>query len=193
MYIPRHFAVTEAETLNQFITDNSFGLLTSLHQDRLFASHIPFLYDPTAGLLTGHLAKANPQHEDLDEQEVLIVLQGAHGYVSPNWYEQPGVPTWNYQAVHIYGQAQCFTAADELKQVVDDLTRQHEQDLPEPWSPDYDERMLNAIIGIRINITGIEGKFKLNQNRSVADRQGVVDHLDPKHQAELLQAMKGTL
>ena len=193
MYIPRHFAVTEAATLNQFITDNSFGLLTSQHQGRLFASHIPFLYDPMAGLLTGHLAKANPQHEDLDEQEVLIVLQGAHGYVSPNWYEQPGVPTWNYQAVHIYGQAQCFTAADELKQVVDGLTRQHEQDLPEPWSPGYDERMLNAIIGIRINITGIEGKFKLNQNRSVADRQGVVDHLDPKHQAELLQAMKGTL
>ena len=178
MYIPRHFAVTEAATLNQFITDNNFGLLTSQHQGRLFASH---------------LAKANPQHEDLDGQEVLVVLQGAHGYVSPNWYEHAGVPTWNYQAVHIYGQAQCFMAADELRQVVDGLTRQHEQDLPEPWSPIYDERMLNAIIGIRINITGIEGKFKLNQNRSARDRQGVMNHLDPQHQAALLQAMKGVL
>lgn len=193
MYIPRHFLVTEAATLNQFITNNSFGLLTSQHQGRLYASHLPFLYDPAAALLTGHLAKANPQHEDLDGQEVLVVLQGAHGYISPNWYHGPGVPTWNYQAAHIYGQAECFCAADELKAVVNGLTAQHEQQLAEPWSPEYDERMLNAIIGIHIHITGVEGKFKLNQNRSVADRQGVVDHLDPQHQAELLQAMKEVL
>ena len=193
MYIPRHFAVTEAATLNHFINNNSFGLLTSQHQGRLCASHVPFLYDPTAGILTGHLAKANPQHEDLDGQEVLVVLQGAHGYISPTWYAGPGVPTWNYQAVHICGQAQCFSAPDELKDVVNGLTQQHEQDLPEPWTPTYDERMLHAIIGFRIHITSIEGKFKLNQNRSAADRQGVVDHLDPQHQAELLKAMKQVL
>jgi transcriptional regulator len=154
---------------------------------------MPFLYDPAEGVLTGHLAKANPQHQDLQDQEILVILQGPHGYISPNWYAEPGVPTWNYQAIHMYGKARCFTGPDALRTVVDQLSRQHERDLPEPWEPTYDERMLRAIVGVRIEITAIEGKFKLNQNRSAADRQGVVDQLDPQHQAELLKAMKQVL
>lgn len=193
MHVPPHFAIKDSSVIDRFIKTHAFGQLTSIHQGRLCCSHMPFLYDPGKGLLTGHLGKRNPQHQDLEGQELLVTLQGAHGYISPSWYASEGVPTWNYQAVHLYGQGEVFHDCDSLKQLVDQLTVQFEQSQATPWTASYDERMLHGIVGIRIKVSSIEGQFKLNQNRSVADRQGVINHLDPSHQADLLTAMKQVL
>ncbi|WP_223786679.1 FMN-binding negative transcriptional regulator [Marinicella meishanensis] len=193
MYSPKAFAVGDQGTLDRFIRDHSFGQLISSHQGRLFSTHLPFLYAAKAGTLTGHLAKQNPQHQDLAGQEVMVTLSGPHGYISPTWYAVNSVPTWNYQAVHIWGRCQMFEEADRLSQLVNDLTAQHERTQPQPWQPEYPTAMLQAIVGIEITITEVRGKFKLNQNRSVADMQGVIEHLDPVNDAELLAAMQQAL
>src|SRR4051794_35885289 len=108
MYVPAHFEQTDLATLHAFIEDHSFGLLTSMLDGRLFASHLPFLLDRQAGpfgSLLGHVAKANPQWRQLAGQEVFVVFSGPHAYVSPTWYEaEHVVPTWNYVAVHAYGR-----------------------------------------------------------------------------------------
>ena len=104
MYIPKHFNVSDKEEILAFIKGNSFGQLISLVEGKLFSSHIPFLFRGENQSLLCHVAKNNPQWENIEGQEVLITFQGPHDYVSPSWYSSPGVPTWNYQSVHIYGK-----------------------------------------------------------------------------------------
>lgn len=190
MYKPQSFVVEDQLIIDQFIMSHSFGQLISNHQGQLFSTHLPFYYAADPSKLLCHVAKANPQHQDIEGQEVMVTVQGAHGYISPTWYASKNVPTWNYQAAHIYGVCEVFTDPDKLKFVVDSLTASHEKHLPNPWQADYPAAKLKGIVGIEIKITKIECKFKLNQNRSSADIQGVIDHLDPVTQADLLQAMK---
>lgn len=193
MYSPQAFTVHDQTTVDAFIQDHGFGQLISTHQGRLFSTHLPFLYDAKKRTLTGHLAKQNPQHLDLGGQEVMVTLSGPHGYISPTWYAVNNVPTWNYQALHIWGRCRVFHEAERLLTVVYGLTEQHERSLPQPWQPEFNPKMLQAIVGVEITITELQCKFKLNQNRSVADMQGVIDHLDAAKDAELLQAMQQAL
>jgi transcriptional regulator len=190
MYIPANFEITDKTVIDQFIENHAFGQLISNHKGRLFSTHMPFLHDAEKNQLLGHIAKANPQHQDIEGQEVMVTLEGAHGYISPNWYATKNVPTWNYQAAHIYVQCTVFTDPERLQEVLDSLTAMHERHLPKPWLPEYQATKLNGIVGLELNISKIECKFKLNQNRSAADIQGVIDHLDPVKQANLLAAMK---
>jgi len=193
MYSPKPFAIEDSATIEAFLAEHGFGQLVSQHQGRLFSTYLPFLYDPKNRTLTGHLARLNPQHQDLSEQEVMVTFSGPHGYISPSWYAVHNVPTWNYQALHIYGRCEVFTDVDRLAAVVRGLTEQHESDQPDPWQADYPASMLQAIIGIKISIQQWHCKFKLNQNRSVADMQGVMAHLNPIKDAELLAAMEQAL
>ncbi len=190
MYIPQSFALEDQSVIDAFIHQNAFGQLISNHQGQLFCTHLPFLYDADKRVLIGHVAKANPQHQDLEGQEVLVTMQGPHGYISPAWYTSESVPTWNYQAVHIYGQCEVFSNPERLKEVVDSLTAIYENQLPNPWQAEYQASMLKGIVGFEIKITKIDCKFKLNQNRTNDDIQGVIDQLDPVKQADLLAAMK---
>ena len=173
MYIPGHFEVTDEEEIFAFIAENSFGQLISTVGGRLFSTHMPFLLSEDKSRVFAHLAAQNPQHAELDGQEVLISLQGEHAYISPSWYETPGVPTWNYQSVHIYGQAGVFTAADKLQWVVETLTQKYESTLPQPWQPDYRSTMLQAIVGVEVTVSEIQCKYKLSQNRPARDRSRV--------------------
>jgi len=102
-----------------------------------------------------------------------VTLQGDHAYVSPSWYESAGVPTWNYQAVHIEGIAESFSDTERLKEVVDALTEKHESTYPIPWKPDYAASMLRGIVGVEIAIASVQCKFKLSQNRSPLDQANV--------------------
>ena len=193
MYSPPSFVVEDQATLDQFICEHNFGQLISTHQGRLFSSHLPFLYDAKSRTLTGHLARQNPQHQELADQEVMVTLSGSHAYISPTWYAVNNVPTWNYQTVHIWGRCRVFQYPERLMALVNDLAAQHEQNQPQPWSPEYHPKMLQAIVGLEISITDMQGKFKLNQNRSLADMQGVIDHLDPVKDAGLIAAMRQAL
>tara|TARA_R110002072_G_scaffold34359_1_gene102871 strand:+ start:1139 stop:1723 length:585 start_codon:yes stop_codon:yes gene_type:complete len=190
MYIPKHFEIVDEEEAFVFIEANAFGQLISTVSGRLFSSHIPFLLSHDNTRIIGHLAKQNPQHAELDGQEVLITLQGPHDYISPAWYADSGVPTWNYQAVHIYGKCQVFEDADRLKEVVDALTHKYEASFQAPWQPDYKASMLSAIIGVEISINEIQCKYKLSQNRTSQDRRQVMEQLLVLGSKKLVAAME---
>jgi transcriptional regulator len=175
MYIPKHFAETEERTLWQFIDDHSFGTLLTVNDGQPFASHLPFLVDPGKRLLCCHVARANPQRAAIGaSSRVLAIFAGPHGYISPTWYADPGVPTWNYAVVHVHGKARIIDDAEHTRRHVEALAAKFERGRAAPWVPDYDVRRLAGIVGIEIRVTALEGKFKLSQNRSAVDRARVV-------------------
>lgn len=190
MYIPRHFEIDDKEEAFAFIEANAFGQLISTVSGRLFSSHIPFLLDADGSKVVGHLAQENPQHKELDQAEVLVTFQGPHDYISPSWYSAPGVPTWNYQAVHLYGQCRVFHNPEKLKSIVDSLTNKYESSLREPWRPSYKPAMLGAIVGVEIQVSEIQCKYKLSQNRSDQDRAQVIEQLKALGSAKLAEAME---
>lgn len=203
VYLPQHFAETRPAVLNDFIRRNSFASLVTHGSGGLVASHLPFLYEAGGGphgTLLCHLARANPQIADLRAGgEALVIFTGPHAYVSPSWYAtQPAVPTWNYATVHAYGTAQVIDDAAELTRLVDRLSQVFEAGRPKPWrladQPEaYVRGMVRGIVGFSIAISRLEGKFKLSQNRSEADRRGVaaalLDEPDPASR-ELAMLMK---
>lgn len=190
MYIPKHFEVTDRDVLCAFINENAFGQLVSTVGGRLFSTHMPFLLSDDSTRLIGHIARQNPQHAELDGQEVLITLQGPHDYISPSWYASAGVPTWNYQAVHIYGRGRVFDDTDALRSVVAALTEKYEAAYERPWQPDYKAAMLSAIVGVEVTISEIQGKFKLSQNRPAQDQRQVVTQLKAQGADALAAAME---
>jgi len=185
MYVPAHFAEPDLGTLHEFIDGHSFGLLFSQHDGRPFATHLPFLLDHSAGpsgTLLGHVARQNPQWQQLAGQEVLAVFHGPHAYISPTWYQaERTVPTWNYVAVHAYGVARLIDDPAELVALVQELTRVSEQQMPTPWTFDpadpFVRKLATQIVGFRIEIDRMEGKWKLNQNHPAERRRRVVNAL----------------
>lgn len=190
MYIPKHFEVTDKDEIFSFINENAFGQLISTVGSRHFSTHMPFLVSDDKTQLIGHLAKTNPQHSELHGQEVLITLEGPHDYISPSWYATPGVPTWNYQSVHIYGQVRVFTDAARLQTVIGTLTEKYESAFDEPWLPQYKDSMLSAIVGVEISISEIQCKYKLSQNRSSQDQSQVIEQLESLGSSKLAGAMR---
>ena len=193
MYVPDHFKISDQAEIFSFLQANAFGQLISLEDQRLTSSHLPFLIADDRKRLLCHLARQNSQWQQLEGQQVLITFQGPHDYISPSWYRNAGVPTWNYQAVHVYGNCRVFDAADKLAAVVEALSARHESSFETPWKPQYRDAMLKAIIGVEIEIDEIQCKYKLSQNRPVEDQQGVIDKLDELGSEALLQAMRKTL
>ena len=203
MYLPAAFAETDLTKLHDFIEQHSFGLLVSQVDGLPFASHLPFLLRRTLGphgTLVGHVARANPQWREVGGQTALAILSGPHAYVSPTWYEaEQVVPTWNYTAVHVYGRVHVIEDGDELRDIVRDMVQFYEHAMPRPWSFDpssiFAERMLAQIVGLRIEIDKIEGKWKLNQNHPVERRWKVVRALRecPSENAQAIAALMQTM
>ncbi|TBU77403.1 FMN-binding negative transcriptional regulator [Phytopseudomonas daroniae] len=191
MYVPSAFRQNDLAALHREIADCRLATLISHGENGLQASHLPLLLRPEEGpygTLYGHLARANPHWRVLAEGgEALVIFNSADAYVSPSWYPAKAehgkvVPTWNYIAVHAYGRAEVFDDAERLLSLLDELTARHETPRPQPWAPgdapqDYIAGMLRAIVGFALPIERLEGKWKLGQNRSEADRQGVHDGL----------------
>lgn len=187
MYLPSHFEETRPEPLHALIRSHPLGLLVTQGADGLRADSVPFVLDADPdggpGLLRAHVARANPLWREAGAGESLVVFQGPQAYVSPNWY--PGkaehgkvVPTWNYVMVQARGPLRAIDDAEWLRAFVTRLTERHEATQPRPWAvgdapDDYVDRMLQAIVGIEIRLTGLVGKWKASQNRSAADRAGV--------------------
>ncbi|MBK3435516.1 MAG: FMN-binding negative transcriptional regulator [Pseudomonas sp.] len=191
MYTPRAFALDDLPELQQLIRHTRLAQLVTFGEHGLQASHLPLLLNPDEGpngTLYGHLAKANRQWQDLQNgSEALVIFAGAEAYVSPGFYPAKAehgkvVPTWNYLAVHAYGQAEVFTDAERLLTLVSALTDRHENGRAQPWKvsdapADYIDGMLKAIVGFALPIQRLQGKRKLSQNRSAADIAGVREGL----------------
>ena len=181
MYNPASFAEHDVSKLHAFLRRHSFATLVSSGEGGLVASHLPLLLDPRAGRLghlLGHMARANPQWRQV-EGEVLAIFQGPHTYISPSWYEEPGlVPTWNYVAVHAYGTLQLVDQRGELLEILRHAIAFYEGPRPEPWSLDLEgerlEGLLRSIVGFRIEISRLEGKWKLSQNHPEERRRKVI-------------------
>jgi transcriptional regulator len=199
MYIPTAFAEVDLTRLHDFIERNSFGVLVSQVDGLPFATHLPFLLDRAAGphgTLVGHMARANPQGREAAGQTALAIFSGPHAYISPTWFEaEQVVPTWNYIAVHTYGRVEVVEDKGALLEIVQKLVRVYERAMPRPWSFDdsstFVERMLAQIVGFRIEVEKIEGKWKLNQNHPAERRKKVVRALRgrPGENAEGVAAM----
>ena len=183
MYIPPPFAEQRLAVLHEFMRSHPFATLITTGQRGMIASHVPVVLRPTSGgtgSLQFHLAKPNPQCEDLAAgTEVLAIFQGPHGYVSPTWYETPGtVPTWNYVAVHAYGPPSVMSD-ERLTDHLGQLVAEYESARPNGWDvrrlpAEAFAKLRRGIIGFDVAIARIEGKWKLGQNRTTADRAGAI-------------------
>lgn len=206
MYLPSAFRQDDLAELHAQIQASPFALLTSAGAAGVQASHLPLLLAPDEGefgTLYGHFARANPHWRDLqDGAEALAVFSGPDAYISPGWYPAKAehgkvVPTWNYIAVHARGPVELIEEPERLLQIVSRLSDQHESGRERPWAVsdaprEYIDSMLRAIVGFALPIRRLEGKWKLGQNRSAADQQGVRDGLaasPSSHDRELAARM----
>lgn len=189
MYQPAAFREERVAVMHALIRAHPLATLVSHAAGSLEANHLPLLIDPDPapyGTLRGHVARANPLWRQVHAgHEALAVFHGPQAYVTPSWYpskRETGkvVPTWNYAVVHAYGPLVIHDDPVWLRNLVSRLTDQQEASLAQPWAindapADYIEQMLRAIVGIEIPVARLEGKWKVSQNRSAADRAGVVE------------------
>lgn len=186
MYLPAPFREDRREVQFDLIRAHPLGLLISSGPGGLMANPVPFTAyaDEAGGVLRAHVARANPQWAELaGPAECLVVFQGPHSYISPSWYPTKTethrvVPTWNYATVHVWARVTIHPEAAWLRRQLDDLTAAHEGRRAAPWRvadapADFIDAQLKAIVGLELAITRIEAKWKMSQNRSEADRQGV--------------------
>lgn len=185
MYIPKSFREDDPDVLFDLIELHNFGILFSMAGDEPIATHLPFMVDRPSGMLVAHMARANPHWKTLEGAAAMVVFQGPHDYISPSWYASDGnVPTWNYAAVHVYGRPQLVHDLGEIGAMVTELMEYHEAAMPCPAAvPDsyLTDSKLGAVIGLRMPITRMEGKFKFNQNKSLDDQQSVIAKLDQRN------------
>ena len=191
MYLPRQFEEVNVDVLHRFIRAHPFGALVTTTTAGLDANHIPFVLESEPaphGTLRGHIARANPLwRECAATTEALVLFQGENAFISPSWYpskQQTGkvVPTWNYVVVHAHGPLRFIDDRAWVRAHVETLTNQHEYQRATPWRvtdapADFIERLVQEIVGLEMPIARLTGKWKVSQNRSDRDRQGVIDGL----------------
>ena len=191
MYLPTHFKQENLPELFDLIEKNPLGSLMVIYDGEIEANHIPFELDRSAGksgLLRGHIAKANPLFNLLEQVEsAYVIFHAEQSYISPNWYlgkfeHHREVPTWNYRVVHVKGTIRKIDDEKYLRGILARLTRQHEAPQVVPWKMgdapnDYIEEQLEKIVAIEIEIDSILGKFKVSQNRSAVDATSAANAL----------------
>ncbi|MCU4666588.1 FMN-binding negative transcriptional regulator [Bacillus paralicheniformis] len=184
MYIPKYFKVENVDEILDFVQKNSFGTIVTTEQGKPIATHLPLGFNKKGDdyYITGHVSFGNPQWRTFETcQDVLVMFQGPHAYISSSWYGHEDVPTWNYQAVHIYGQASILER-DELIEELTIMMGKYEKHRENPilWdnlSPQLLERQLKAIVGFKIKVEDIQAAYKLSQNRNDTDYMNIIDQL----------------
>jgi transcriptional regulator len=185
VYIPEHFRVRDHADAIAFMQANPFAILVSGAQDGPFATHVPVSIHVTGAdqlVIRGHVAKANPHWRYLEQQpRCLTIFHGAHAFVSPALYNtRETVPTWNYGAVHVYGDARVFSAPEELLPMLHQLIGTFDAPYAQQWAElgqAYRDRMLSHIVGFEIVSVRIEAKFKLSQNRTKDEQENIIADL----------------
>ena len=188
MYVPSSNAEHRPEVMLDYVEAHPLAALVTSSSEGLIATHLPLLVDRTRGALgtlAGHIARANPQQRQAREgDEALVIFSGHDAYITPAFYPSKAlggkvVPTWNYVAVHAYGRLHFVSDPAALRRHLEALTSRHESTRKQPWSvndapTNYIERQMGAIVGVEIEITRLEGKWKMSQNRAAEDIDGVI-------------------
>ena len=205
MYLPKHFSVDDPAILAQLISEYPLATIVSTLDGHLEINHLPLMLSDDGSKLYGHIAKMNPLVKVAGSSNTVVtaVFNGPNAYVTPAWYpskQESGkvVPTWNYAAVHAEGSIKLIDDPQWIRSHVSQMTDIHEPTYQSNWKlsdapEDYVKSMLNAIIGIEIDIKSLVGKFKLSQNRPEQDYAAVVEQLrqSPKEALqEMLQYMR---
>jgi transcriptional regulator len=211
MYIPAHFT-PDAELVEELLLNHGAADLVTMTGQGLVATLLPFIYVPPAdeqpagglGALHGHLARNNDQWKLPVTGEALAIIRGPDAYITPGWYASKVehgrvVPTWNYVTAHVYGRLVVHDDPGWTEDLVRRLTAKHEAYRTRPWSVDdaprtFIDGQLRAIVGIELEITRIEAKAKLSQNRSPADVEGVIAGLRERGDvasADLVERARG--
>ncbi|QCR34469.1 FMN-binding negative transcriptional regulator [Lysinibacillus sp. SGAir0095] len=188
MFIPKYFQVKNMDEVVGFMEENSFATVVTTEKGKPIATHLPLQLQKEEEnyFLTGHFAYGNPQWRTFEISEsVLVIYQGPHAYISSSWYGHENVPTWNYQAVHVYGQA-TIIREEELKQDLTKLLEKYEKHRENPilWnklSPQLLESQLKGIVGFKIKVHEIQAAYKLSQNRNEEDYQNIIKELQEEN------------
>ncbi|MFO3790473.1 FMN-binding negative transcriptional regulator [Bacillus mojavensis] len=184
MYIPKYYKVTNVDDIWDFVQNNSFGTIVTTAQGKPIATHLPLqlIKEGDTYYITGHIAYGNPQWRTFEAcEDVLVMFQGPHAYISSSWYEKENVPTWNYQAVHLYGTASILNE-EELKHDLTMLLQTYEKHRKNPvlWdklSPQLLESQLKGIVGFKMKVGEIQASYKLSQNRNEKDYMNIINQL----------------
>jgi transcriptional regulator len=186
MYLPKYAAVDNFDFLKDFITSHSFGSLVTSSSNGLSANHYPFLLitEDKKTFLYTHIARSNPQWKEV-ANECLVIFSGPHAYMSPTYYvTKLNVPTWNYTAVHAYCNAEVISDMNFEKELMKKLVHLYEEKNHTKWNyeltEDFHEKLLKAIVWIKLEVVKLEGKFKLSQNRDQIDYESVIKNLTEK-------------
>lgn len=187
MWTPAQFAETDPDAIAAMIEAARLATLVTHGPQGLYATHLPFLFEREPMRLIGHVARANPHRALCGDGEAMVIINGPEAYISPSWYPSKAadgkqVPTWNYEAVHLYGTIDWIDDPAHLLDVVTRLSDRHEAGRAQPWSvadapADYVERLLRGIVGVTLTVTRVEAKRKMGQNKPESDRLGVIEGL----------------
>ncbi|MGD0511785.1 MAG: FMN-binding negative transcriptional regulator [Terriglobales bacterium] len=185
MYIPEFNRQEDRATILAFMKANPFAILVSNADGVPFATHLPLLIDEAGDqiMVQGHMAKANAHWKSMKEgEESLVIFHGPHAYISPTLYEnRESVPTWNYAAVHLYGEPTLFTDEESLRATLHRMINTFESSYMAQWSElseQYQSRMMKHIVGFDIKVKRLEAKFKLSQNRTKGEQAQVIQSLN---------------
>ena len=196
MYIPELYKNENQEEIQEFIHQNGFGILVNQTNGKLWATHIPLLLEEKDGkqILVGHISRENPQAESFKtNDEVLSLFSGAHSYISSSWYDHENVPTWNYLAVHIYGKLKIHSL-DETIEALKRLVNKYETKSEKPVRVEdlSKKTMLQArgIVSFEIEITAIEAKKKLSQNRDDKNYKTIISKLENSNDFQSIEVAK---
>ena len=189
MYTPKNFEITDTEVLHDLMRAHSFATIINIVDGVPFATHMPVVLDATRGMLRTHIARANPQWKQFSsDTEILVIFQGDHSYISPNFYAtHPSVPTWNYMTVHAYAKPRILEQPSEVRNMLLELVQEYEG--ANGWdmntlTDEFLHGMMKGIVAFELEITRLEGKFKLSQNRNQTDQHGVIANLEVATRAE---------
>lgn len=190
MYAPGYSKEQDLLRIIALMQEYPFATLIAQGSGKPEISHLPLTLkiapEPKNAediLIYGHMARANPQWKLFEQGEVTAIFHGPYGYITPQWYSDPlNVPTWNYAVVHATGRARVIEGLEGSDQVLREAVEEFERHEPKPWKYELPEEfrdgLVRAIVAFEIRVTGIEGKFKLSQNRDPADREGVLRGLE---------------
>ncbi|PRS71443.1 protease [Bacillus sp. GBSW2] len=197
MHVPSFFQMKDMEKIKSFIQSNSFATVVTTTDEKPIATHIPVSFHQVEDsyVITGHMAIGNPQWKTFEENEkVLVIFQGPHAYISSSWYEKEAVPTWNYQAVHVYGKAVLLEKGELVKELTTMLeTYESHREQPVLWdtlSDELLEKQVKGIVGFKIIIDEVQAAFKLSQNRHERDYAHIIEKLEAEGDLEMAEAMK---